>query len=618
MSTCRMASKPLLMSETKQADNPLFPIAQIESTNSPYGKILKLDLTRNFTTPAGIGLDTDSRVDVVALGMRNPWRASFDSEGGLFIADVGHHTVEEISYMPADLFDNPPPKPVNFGWTDREGTIETYTLSAGIAGGPKEPDDVDPIFDYLPPGTDIPSSFHNGNDQFTAAGVPIRGTSVIGGYEFNDRYFFAEFESPSGTSPIYSGVFNNNTPTENYNGENLADIVQHNDSFESLVNHDIDTIVSFGTDNASNLYILDYGEGNPWSPNTNTGEIFRVSAPPPSPLVLTVDRASKIVSLDNSSGGILAIDGYRIQSAIGSMNPTTWDSFEDQQVDGNSWREASGGGTANQLAELNPTTAATLEGSSTRAIGAVFSPNFVTLGQETEDLVFTYTTPAGDSLEGSVNYVGRKQHNNLVLVVDPSSGSGKIQNESEIAVDIEGYFVTSAAGSLLDTWNSLEDQNAAGGDWYEANPSTTQLAELKSDGVTTLNQNDSFDLGTLFSSGSDQDLQFQFLLAGEAVGFAGVVEYESILPGGLPGDFNMNGTVDAADYTVWRDKLGTNDPLSNDGGLPGPVGTAHYDLWKLNFGAASSAGAASAVPEPSPVWMLASAHFAIFGYRWRR
>jgi hypothetical protein len=592
----------------KQANDPTFPIALIESTDSPLGKLMKLDLSGDFTTPAGFGLDADSRVDVIATGMRNPWRASFDSQGGLYIADVGHHTVEEINYMPADLFDNPPPTPVNFGWTDREGTRETFTLAGGLAGGPKEPGDVDPVFDYLHvrplnSGVDVPADFHGGNDQLTAAGVPIRGNSIIGGYEFDGRYFFAEFEPPTGTSPIYSGVFNTNTPTGSYNGENLTDIVKHNDSFEALAGDDIDTIVAFGTDNAGNLYVLDYGEGNPWAPDTNSGEIFRVSLFE-EVLSLKVDRDSKIVSLVNPDTDPIAIDGYRIESALGSINPTPWDSFEDQQLDGDTWLEASGGGTANQLAELNPDTSAVISVASPRAIGAVFEPNFVTFGQESEDLVFTYTTSTGEIFGGTVDYVGRKQHNNLVLVVDPASGAGRMQNESGLTVDIDGYTITSASGALLDTWNSLQDQGAAGGDWFEANPDEMQLAELQSDGVTTLNQGDGFDLGTLFNTSLSQDLQFEFLLAGTEVGFVGIVEYGS-LASDIAGDYSNNGIVGLEDLNLvlfnWQEP-GAGLPVGWVNFRPsGNVGLPELNGVLFNWQNTASNGT---VPEPGTLVML--------------
>ncbi len=57
---------------------------------------------------------------------------------------------------------------------------------------------------------------------------------------------------------------------------------------------------------------------------------------------------------------------------------------------------------------------------------------------------------------------------------------------------------------------------------------------------------------------------------------------------GVTGDFDASGTVDAADYTVWRDGLGSETPLVNDDGLGTPIGQAHYALWKANFGSSAS------------------------------
>jgi hypothetical protein len=71
----------------------------------------------------------------------------------------------------------------------------------------------------------------------------------------------------------------------------------------------------------------------------------------------------------------------------------------------------------------------------------------------------------------------------------------------------------------------------------------------------------------------------------------------------LPGDFNRNGFVDAADYTMWRDHLGSTAFLSADGNGSGVVDSADYSVWKSHFGTnnVSGAGAAAspAVPEPS-------------------
>jgi len=49
------------------------------------------------------------------------------------------------------------------------------------------------------------------------------------------------------------------------------------------------------------------------------------------------------------------------------------------------------------------------------------------------------------------------------------------------------------------------------------------------------------------------------------------------------GDYNNNGCVDAADYTVWRDNLGTMNELPNDP-IGETIGPAQYDQWVENFG----------------------------------
>ena len=54
------------------------------------------------------------------------------------------------------------------------------------------------------------------------------------------------------------------------------------------------------------------------------------------------------------------------------------------------------------------------------------------------------------------------------------------------------------------------------------------------------------------------------------------------VPGILPGDFNNDGTVDAADYVVWRNGLGTTFTPSD------------YNIWRNHFG--QTAGSGSALP----------------------
>lgn len=73
---------------------------------------------------------------------------------------------------------------------------------------------------------------------------------------------------------------------------------------------------------------------------------------------------------------------------------------------------------------------------------------------------------------------------------------------------------------------------------------------------------------------------------------------------GLPGDFNNNGRVDAADYVTWRNGVTFPNQLPDD---PGNVTAQDYDDWRARFGnvPGSGAGLASAVvPEPATVGLL--------------
>jgi hypothetical protein len=90
---------------------------------------------------------------------------------------------------------------------------------------------------------------------------------------------------------------------------------------------------------------------------------------------------------------------------------------------------------------------------------------------------------------------------------------------------------------------------------------------------------------------------------------------------GLPGDYNSSGAVDAADYTVWRDRLGSDFDLNGNGnetgGSAGLVDEADYATWKSNFEAAGSASLSANVPEPSTL-LLSLAAFSLFAIRRRR
>jgi hypothetical protein len=87
----------------------------------------------------------------------------------------------------------------------------------------------------------------------------------------------------------------------------------------------------------------------------------------------------------------------------------------------------------------------------------------------------------------------------------------------------------------------------------------------------------------------------------------------------LPGDYNGNGVVDAADYTVWRDHLGQSYAIQNrDPSASGPIGAGDYNFWVAHFGQSGSGAAGartSAVPESSGLLLAIT---GLIGCSWLR
>jgi endoglucanase len=82
----------------------------------------------------------------------------------------------------------------------------------------------------------------------------------------------------------------------------------------------------------------------------------------------------------------------------------------------------------------------------------------------------------------------------------------------------------------------------------------------------------------------------------------------------LDGDFNFDGIVNAADYTVWRNSLGqTGAGLDADSNFDGVVDEGDYDAWKTHFGDSSGADgtASAAVPEPSAMILVVASSLTL-------
>ncbi|HEX6310318.1 MAG TPA: PQQ-dependent sugar dehydrogenase [Acidimicrobiia bacterium] len=148
------------------------PGGNAQSRDTLLGKILRIDPTPSATQPYTIPANNPfaaggGRPEIWALGLRNPWRFSFDRlTGDLWIGDVGQGAWEEVDFQPAGAGAG-----ANYGWA---------RLEAGHAfDGTAPPDAVAPIFEYPNP------------DEGCAVtgGYVYRGTRIpglVGAYVFAD------------------------------------------------------------------------------------------------------------------------------------------------------------------------------------------------------------------------------------------------------------------------------------------------------------------------------------------------------------------------------------------------------------------------------------------------
>ncbi|MEP7254605.1 MAG: PQQ-dependent sugar dehydrogenase [Ferruginibacter sp.] len=148
------------------------PNNHAQDGNLLWGKMMRLNVD-NFSTPPYYTIPSDNpyvndpaiRDEIFAMGLRNPWRWSFDRlNHNVWLADVGEGAWEEINYRPFATSGG-----INYGWRCYEGTHDFVT-----AGCLAQSNYVFPIFEYP----------HNSS----TGGYSVTGGHVYRGTEFSAMY----------------------------------------------------------------------------------------------------------------------------------------------------------------------------------------------------------------------------------------------------------------------------------------------------------------------------------------------------------------------------------------------------------------------------------------------
>lgn len=151
------------------------PNNNAQNPNKLLGKILRIDVDNGspYASPASNPFFNTPgyKKEIWALGLRNPWRFSFDrTTGDLYIGDVGQELWEEIDYQAAG-----DPGGENYGWRCYEGNHTYNTTGCG------------PSTDYDFP---ITEQSHSGGDCAIIGGFVYRGSlypNMMGKYFYTDE-----------------------------------------------------------------------------------------------------------------------------------------------------------------------------------------------------------------------------------------------------------------------------------------------------------------------------------------------------------------------------------------------------------------------------------------------
>ena len=173
------------------------PDERAQNRQSLLGKMWRLDVDNPPTyIPVNnpfVG-DGSTLDEIWALGLRNPWRFSFDRlTGEMWIGDVGQDAWEEIDFQEALLPDNSNLSSVggrNYGWDCMEGT------HAALSGD----NDCTELGTYTDPVIDVSQATEGGCS--ITGGVVYRGAAIP---ELDGTYFYADYCGGWVRSFVYTG-----------------------------------------------------------------------------------------------------------------------------------------------------------------------------------------------------------------------------------------------------------------------------------------------------------------------------------------------------------------------------------------------------------------------------
>jgi hypothetical protein len=215
----------------------------------------------------------------------------------------------------------------------------------------------------------------------------------------------------------------------------------------------------------------------------------------------------------------------------------------------------------------------------------------------------------------------------LDLVIDRATGGVTLRTFGSTDIVLAGLRLKSAAGSLDPSdWLSITDHYDAnsggaidGSDaWLKLSQKATDLSEATF-GTGTVAPGPGVSLGSVFRLGAVEDIQAEYADPITQKAKHVHVRYTNVAPADLlPGDFNDDGVVNAADYTVWRDNLGAAVAMPNEVSSNGRVSQEDYDTWRAAYGSSAESTQAVATPEPGALSILVLAIVAMSFTRLQR